>query len=64
MNSAGFLTALRTTCKWYGPGRLPKAERRDVGAGYALASAATGATLLFALISWSMYVLGSPVGSD
>lgn len=64
MNSAGFLTALETTCKQYGPGRLPKAERRDIGAGYALASAATGATLLFVLITWSLYALGSPIGTD
>ncbi|MDS0293810.1 hypothetical protein [Halogeometricum luteum] len=64
MESAGFLTALGTTCKRYGPGRLPRADRRDVGAGYALASAATGATLLFAAVSWGMHGIGSPVGSD
>ncbi|EMA06908.1 hypothetical protein [Haloferax denitrificans] len=64
MNSADFLTTLGTTCKRYGPGRLPRAERHDIGAGYALASAATGATLLFALISWSLYTLGEPIGSD
>ena len=64
MNSTGLLTTLGTTCKQYGPGRLPRAERRDIGAGYALASAATGATLLFALISWSLYALGEPIGSD
>lgn len=64
MNSTGLLTTLGTTCKRYGPGRLPGAKRRDIGAGYALASAATGATLLFALISWSLYALGEPIGSD
>ena len=64
MSSTGFLDALGTTCKQYGPGRLPKAERRDIGAGYALASASGGATLLFALIAWSLYALGSPIGSD
>ena len=64
MNSTGFLTTLGTSCKRYGPGRLPRAERRDIGAGYALASAATGATLLFALISWSLHALESPIGSD
>ena len=64
MNSAVLLTTLRTTCKLYGPGRLPKADRRDIGAGYALASAAMGATLLFALIAWGLHALGSPIGSD
>ena len=64
MNFAGLLTTLGTACKQYGPGRLPKAGRRDIGAGYALASAAMGATLLFALIAWSLYALGSPIGSD
>jgi hypothetical protein len=64
MNSTGLLTTVGTMCKQYGPGRLPKAGRRDIGAGYALASAATGATLLFALMSWSLYALGEPIGSD
>lgn len=64
MNSVGFLTTLGTACKQYGPGRLPKADHRDIGAGYALAFAATGTTLLFALVAWSLYVLDSPLGSD
>ena len=64
MNSTALLTTLGTTCKRYGPGRLPRAGRRDIGAGYALASAATGTTLLFALISWSLNAVGSPIGSD
>lgn len=64
MISASFLDALGTTCKRYGPGRLPKANRRDVGAGYAHASAATGVTLLYALIAWSLDALGSPIGFD
>ena len=64
MISARFLDALGTTCKRYGPGRLPKADRRDVGAGYSLASAATGVTLLFALTAWTGYALGPPIGTD
>ena len=64
MDSAGFLDALGTTCKRYCPGQLPKAERRHVGAGYALATAASGATLLFALVAWGSYTFGSPIGSD
>lgn len=64
MNSTDLFTTLGTACKRYGPGRLPRAERRDIGAGYALASAATGTTLLFALMSWGLYILGEPIGSD
>ena len=64
MKLPGFLTTLGTTCKQYGLGRLPRAERRDIGAGYALASATTVATLLFAFVAWSLYALGSPIGSD
>ena len=64
MQFAGFLDALGTACKRCGPGRLPKAGRRDVGAGYALAAAAAGTSLLFALVAWSAYALGSPIGFD
>jgi len=39
---------LHRVCTRYGPGRLPGANRPDVGAGYAAASAALGASLLFA----------------
>lgn len=63
MNYAGLFDALGTTCKRYGPGRLPKAERRDIGAGYALASAAAGSALFFALVTWS-YALGSSMEGD
>ncbi|WP_092734761.1 hypothetical protein [Halopenitus persicus] len=41
---------LRTACKQYGPGRLPKADRPDIGAGYAAASAAVFATVLFGIV--------------
>jgi hypothetical protein len=35
-------------CHRYGPGRLPRADERAIGAGYAAASAALVAALLFA----------------
>lgn len=41
---------LRKACKQYGPGRLPKADRPDIGAGYAAASAAVFATVLFGIV--------------
>jgi len=41
---------LRKSCKQYGPGRLPKADRPDIGAGYAAASAAIFATVLFGVV--------------
>ena len=42
--------SLRTACKRYGPGRLPKADRPDIGAGYAAASAAVFVTVLFGIV--------------
>ena len=41
--------SLHRACTRYGPGRLPGADRPAVGAGYAAASAALAATLLFAV---------------
>ncbi|MUW15592.1 hypothetical protein GJ633_13865 [Halorubrum sp. CBA1125] len=41
---------LRKACKRYGPGRLPRADRPDIGAGYAAASAAVFVTALFAIV--------------
>lgn len=41
---------LRKACKQYGPGRLPKADRPDIGAGYAAASAAVFATVLYGIV--------------
>lgn len=38
-------------CKRYGPGRLPYAHRRDVGAGYAMATAAALTTMAFILVT-------------
>ncbi|GAB6878307.1 hypothetical protein JCM17823_05810 [Halorubrum gandharaense] len=40
--------SLQRACKRYGPGRLPGAARPDLGAGYAAASAALAASVLFA----------------
>jgi hypothetical protein len=36
-----------SVCKQYGPGRLPYARRRDVGAGYAMATVAAITTTVF-----------------
>ena len=38
-------------CKRYGPGRLPYAHRRDVGAGYAMATVAAITTTAFLLVT-------------
>ncbi|OIB58562.1 hypothetical protein [Natrialba sp. SSL1] len=53
---------LATGCKRYGPGRLPNADRRDIGAGYAGASAALAISILFALSMLALAQLGSPFG--
>lgn len=44
------LHALHGACTRYGPGRLPGADRPDIGAGYAAASAALAATALVAAV--------------
>ena len=54
------ISVIRTACKRYGPGRLPKAENHAVGAGYAGASAAVCAALAYAGVST---VVGS-IGLD
>lgn len=41
------LRAVVSVCKQYGPGRLPYAHRRDVGAGYAMATVAAITTTVF-----------------
>jgi hypothetical protein len=51
MERISWLDRLGTVCKQYGPGRLPHAERYDVGAGYAGASAALAVAVLFALLA-------------
>lgn len=39
---------LRAACKRYGPGRLPKADQQDIGAGYASATAAIVVAIVYA----------------
>ncbi|WP_049926876.1 hypothetical protein [Halopiger goleimassiliensis] len=62
MSSVITLHGIHRICKRYGPGRLPGADRRHLGAGYAAASAALALALAFAagvvLLDW----LGSPFG--
>jgi hypothetical protein len=64
VNLDGVYNVLGVLCKRCGPGRLPNAERRDIGAGYALASTATGATLFFALIAWATVLVGVRVDGE
>jgi len=49
---------LHRACTRYGPGRLPEADRPDIGAGYAAASAALVASFLFAAAA----IAGETVG--
>ena len=49
MNTS-YRLGLRRACKQYGPGRLPHADRPDIGAGYAAASAAVVATVLYGIV--------------
>jgi len=44
------ITRFAAVCKQYGPGRLPHADRRDIGAGYAMATTAAVATVTFVLV--------------
>jgi len=48
MSSIGLFVAV---CERYGPGRLPYANRRDVGAGYAMATVAAITTTVFILVT-------------
>jgi hypothetical protein len=54
-------SSLRKRCKRYGPGRFPHADRPDVGAGYAAASAAVFATVLYGIVL-SAYAVGGTSG--
>lgn len=62
MARAGALDRIGTACKQYGPGRLPGADRPDVGAGYAGGTAALSVVVLFALVTSLLAALGSPFG--
>ena len=50
--------AVESICHRYGPGRLPGADRGAIGAGYAAASAALAATLLFAAGTYAAALAG------
>jgi hypothetical protein len=41
---------MAAVCKGYGPGRLPYADRREIGAGYAMSTTAAVAAVLFVLV--------------
>ena len=56
--NGGYQQVLHGACNRYGPGRLPKADRQDVGAGYAAATAAFFATVLYA----GLVAIGDAVG--
>lgn len=62
MARAATLDRIGTACKRYGPGRLPGADRPDVGAGYAGGTAALGVVTLFVLVTSLLAILGSPFG--
>ncbi|MEA1930656.1 MAG: hypothetical protein U9O06_03800 [Euryarchaeota archaeon] len=44
------ITRFAAVCKQYGPGRLPYADRREIGAGYAMATTAMVAAVTFVLV--------------
>jgi hypothetical protein len=54
---------VKTVCERYGPGRLPGADRRTIGAGYAGAAAALGVALLSALAMAVSEFVGPPLGA-
>jgi len=52
------LQPLGRICKRYGPGRLPRAEQRDLGAGYAAASGAFALAVAYAIANFALSTLG------
>ena len=52
------LRPLGSVCKRYGPGRLPRADRRDIGAGYAAASGALALAVAYAIANFALSTLG------
>ena len=50
--------AVHTACDRYGPGRLPNAENHAVGAGYAGASAAVCAAVVYAIVAFTIDSVG------
>ena len=59
--SHGRLDALRTLCHRYGPGRLPKADQYEIGAGYAAAAAAFVAAVTFTVSTYGASLIGVPL---
>jgi len=49
--SATTVETVEVLCKRFGPGRLPGADNRDVGAGYAFATAALSAAAVFVVVT-------------
>ena len=65
MNSLS-VDAVHAVCDRYGPGRLPRAEDHAIGAGYAGASAAVCAAVIYAIVAStvdSVGLVGAPVAN-
>lgn len=45
-------------CNRFGPGRLPGADRRTLGAGYAAVAAAVGVTALYTGLAYALHLVG------
>ena len=52
---------LQALCHRYGPGRLPRADRYEIGAGYAAAAAAFVAAVAFAAGTFVASLIGAPL---
>lgn len=61
MNSSALEDRIGVACKRVGPGRLPGADRPDIGAGYAGASGALVAAVAFSAVVLGLAALGSPL---
>jgi hypothetical protein len=55
---SGLFHRLGAGCERYGPGRLPRADERGIGAGYACAGAALLAALTFAGVMVLLWLFG------
>lgn len=51
MSATPSTARIERLCKRYGPGRLPRADRPAIGAGYAMATAALAAAVAFVVLS-------------
>lgn len=61
MNRLPSSNTLQRVCHRYGPGRLPKAENRAIGAGYAAATAAFTVALCYAVTTTVVEVISAGV---